>query len=250
MLIGAVLTWIDLSALDRLRVGDANGFLIWYLPGLSVLQVGGSFMAVTSTAGAGLVVATCSTKRPATCAIATKEQAPTQEPVPAESPERSRCPCDASVPGGDHARSKGGDGCRGRVATVVVACFSDAGATRRVCSRSSRTRGRSTPSTRRRARACDSAPRRRRARRSVSAGGSSIRIWSVARVQSFVPARFRRPYAVFLHGIRLAAVGASTRGACCRAPRFASPTRNSRPIASSKRIPPPDRLCSAPHCGT
>jgi hypothetical protein len=57
VLLGALLTWIDRSAFDRLRVGDANGFLIWYLPGLSVLQVGGSFMEVTSTAGAGLVVA-------------------------------------------------------------------------------------------------------------------------------------------------------------------------------------------------
>ncbi|HEY7473373.1 MAG TPA: hypothetical protein VH679_00055 [Vicinamibacterales bacterium] len=57
VVLGAILTWIDRSALDRLRVGDANGFLIWYLPGLSLLQVGGSFMEVTSTAGAGLVVA-------------------------------------------------------------------------------------------------------------------------------------------------------------------------------------------------
>lgn len=55
--LGAVLTWIDRSAFNRLQVGDANGFLIWYLPGLSLLQVGGSFMEVTSTAAAGLVVA-------------------------------------------------------------------------------------------------------------------------------------------------------------------------------------------------
>ncbi len=57
LLLGAVLTWIDRSAFDRLCLGDASGFLLWYLPGLSLLQVGGSFMEVTSTAAAGLIVA-------------------------------------------------------------------------------------------------------------------------------------------------------------------------------------------------
>jgi hypothetical protein len=55
--LGAALTWIDRSAFDRLRSGDANRFLIRYLPGLSLLQVGGSFMEVTSTAAAGFAVA-------------------------------------------------------------------------------------------------------------------------------------------------------------------------------------------------
>jgi hypothetical protein len=57
LVLGAGLTWIDRSAFDRLRNGDANRFLIRYLPGLSLLQVGGSFMEVTSTAAAGFVVA-------------------------------------------------------------------------------------------------------------------------------------------------------------------------------------------------
>jgi hypothetical protein len=57
LVLGAALTWIDRSAFNRLQQGDANGFLIWYLPGLSLLQVGGSFMEVTSTAAAALIVA-------------------------------------------------------------------------------------------------------------------------------------------------------------------------------------------------
>jgi hypothetical protein len=57
LVLGAGLTWIDRSAFDRLRNGDAHRFLIRYLPGLSLLQVGGSFMEVTSTAAAGFVVA-------------------------------------------------------------------------------------------------------------------------------------------------------------------------------------------------
>jgi hypothetical protein len=57
LVLGAALTWIDRSAFDRLRSGDANRFLIRYLPGLSLLQVGGSFMEVTSTAAAGFAVA-------------------------------------------------------------------------------------------------------------------------------------------------------------------------------------------------
>ncbi|HEX7779011.1 MAG TPA: hypothetical protein VF424_07230 [Vicinamibacterales bacterium] len=57
LVLGAALTWIDRSAFDRLKSGDANRFLIRYLPGLSLLQVGGSFMEVTSTAAAGFVVA-------------------------------------------------------------------------------------------------------------------------------------------------------------------------------------------------
>lgn len=57
LVLGASLTWIDRSAFDRLKSGDANRFLIRYLPGLSLLQVGGSFTEVTSTAAAGFVVA-------------------------------------------------------------------------------------------------------------------------------------------------------------------------------------------------
>ena len=57
VLIGAALALTDRMSYLRLSQGSAYGFLLWYLPGLSLLQVGGSFMEVTSTAGAALGVA-------------------------------------------------------------------------------------------------------------------------------------------------------------------------------------------------
>jgi hypothetical protein len=55
--IGLLLVLIDHSAYVALEAGDVFRFARWYLPGLGLLQVGGSFAEVTSTAGAGLVVA-------------------------------------------------------------------------------------------------------------------------------------------------------------------------------------------------
>jgi len=55
--IGIVLMRIDGKAARALHRGDARYFVLWYLPGLSLLQIGGSFVEVTSTAAAGLVMA-------------------------------------------------------------------------------------------------------------------------------------------------------------------------------------------------
>jgi hypothetical protein len=57
VLLGTVVALIDAAAARRLRAGNWRGFLLWYLPGLNLLQVGGSFVEVTSAAGAALVVA-------------------------------------------------------------------------------------------------------------------------------------------------------------------------------------------------
>jgi hypothetical protein len=57
LLIGAALALTDRMSYLRLSQGSAYGFLLWYLPGLSLLQVGGSFMEVTTTAGAAIGVA-------------------------------------------------------------------------------------------------------------------------------------------------------------------------------------------------
>jgi hypothetical protein len=57
LVIGALLTAIDRLAYTRLAAGEANRFVLFYLPGLSLLQIGGSLVEITSTAGAGLVVA-------------------------------------------------------------------------------------------------------------------------------------------------------------------------------------------------
>ena len=57
IVIGAVLGYVDLMAANRRNRGDWPGFAVWFLPGLSMLQLGGSLMEVTSSAAAALVVA-------------------------------------------------------------------------------------------------------------------------------------------------------------------------------------------------
>lgn len=57
LVIGGLMTLIDRRAVVALSAGDTARFALWYLPGLSLLNVGGSFVEVSSTAGAGLVMA-------------------------------------------------------------------------------------------------------------------------------------------------------------------------------------------------
>jgi len=59
---GVIVTVLDVQAAERLAVGDLHGFVLWYLPGISFLQVGGSLMEVTSSAAASLVVALLANK--------------------------------------------------------------------------------------------------------------------------------------------------------------------------------------------
>ena len=56
-LLGMVITCVDRMAGRHLARADWGGFTLWYLPGLSLLQAGGSFAELISTAGASLVVA-------------------------------------------------------------------------------------------------------------------------------------------------------------------------------------------------
>jgi hypothetical protein len=57
ILIGAVTVYVDRSASTWLHRGDVSRFAIWFLPGLSLLQVGGSFVEMMSTGAAALVIA-------------------------------------------------------------------------------------------------------------------------------------------------------------------------------------------------
>jgi hypothetical protein len=57
IVIGALIGTADRLAIRALRRRDALGFTLWFLPGLSLLQVGGSFAEITSTAAAALLVA-------------------------------------------------------------------------------------------------------------------------------------------------------------------------------------------------
>ena len=56
VVIGLLVTFIDRSAAAHLARGDAQRFLLWYLPGLSVLQIGGAFSEAVATAGASFVL--------------------------------------------------------------------------------------------------------------------------------------------------------------------------------------------------
>lgn len=57
LFIGALLVLVDRSAFGALERGDIKHFAMWYVSGLSLLQVGGSLVEVTSTAAAGLLMA-------------------------------------------------------------------------------------------------------------------------------------------------------------------------------------------------
>jgi hypothetical protein len=53
---GTLVGWIDYKAAVRIHHGDARGFVLWWLPGLSLLQVGGSLVEAVGSAGAGLII--------------------------------------------------------------------------------------------------------------------------------------------------------------------------------------------------
>jgi hypothetical protein len=59
---GALVTLLDSFAAQRLANGDLHGFVLWYLPGISLLQVGGSMIEVTTSAVASLFVAMMANK--------------------------------------------------------------------------------------------------------------------------------------------------------------------------------------------
>ncbi len=56
MALGFVLSLIDRGAIACLKRGDGTAFPLWYLPALSLLQVGGSLAEAVSGAGTGLVI--------------------------------------------------------------------------------------------------------------------------------------------------------------------------------------------------
>lgn len=56
LVIGMIITVVDWSAYQPLKQGDWERFIFWYLPGLSLLQVGGSLVEVTSSAAAAAIL--------------------------------------------------------------------------------------------------------------------------------------------------------------------------------------------------
>lgn len=57
LIIGVIVAALDKAAAERLHRGDWQGFALWFLPGMAFLNVGGSLVEVTSSAGAAVVTA-------------------------------------------------------------------------------------------------------------------------------------------------------------------------------------------------
>jgi hypothetical protein len=57
-----IVTALDILATERLASGDLHAFVLFYLPGLAFLQVGGQLVEVTASAGASIVVALLANK--------------------------------------------------------------------------------------------------------------------------------------------------------------------------------------------
>jgi hypothetical protein len=55
VILGILIAIVDSMARRRLEGGDRQGFAVWYVPGLSLLQAGGSLVDVTASAGAAIV---------------------------------------------------------------------------------------------------------------------------------------------------------------------------------------------------
>jgi hypothetical protein len=56
LVLGMIMTIVDWSAYQHLKQGDWEKFVFWYLPGLNLLQVGGSLVEMTSSAAAAAVL--------------------------------------------------------------------------------------------------------------------------------------------------------------------------------------------------
>ena len=57
LLFGALLAWVDYHAFTALTTGNWSRFAQWFLPGVSMLQIGGSLVEVTASVGAAALVA-------------------------------------------------------------------------------------------------------------------------------------------------------------------------------------------------
>jgi hypothetical protein len=57
IIMGVIITALDWQAAERLARSDLRGFVLWFLPGIALLQVGGQLVEITVSAAASLVVA-------------------------------------------------------------------------------------------------------------------------------------------------------------------------------------------------
>jgi hypothetical protein len=57
LIMGVLVTVIDWQAAERLARSDLPGFVLWFLPGIALLQVAGQLVEITASAAASLIVA-------------------------------------------------------------------------------------------------------------------------------------------------------------------------------------------------
>jgi O-antigen polysaccharide polymerase Wzy len=57
IIMGVLVTAFDWQAAERLARNDLHGFVLWFLPGIALLQVNGQLVEITASAAASLVVA-------------------------------------------------------------------------------------------------------------------------------------------------------------------------------------------------
>jgi len=57
MIMGVIVTALDWQAAERLVRSDLQGFVLWFLPGIALLQVGGQLVEITASAAGSLVAA-------------------------------------------------------------------------------------------------------------------------------------------------------------------------------------------------
>jgi putative effector of murein hydrolase LrgA (UPF0299 family) len=57
IIMGVIITALDWQAAERLARSDLHGFVLWFLPGIALLQVNGQLVEMTASAAASLVVA-------------------------------------------------------------------------------------------------------------------------------------------------------------------------------------------------
>jgi hypothetical protein len=61
-IMGLLITALDLQAADRLARSNLQGFVLWFLPGIALLQVGGQLVELTASAAASVIVALLANK--------------------------------------------------------------------------------------------------------------------------------------------------------------------------------------------
>jgi hypothetical protein len=57
LIMGAIVGLLDTAAGERMMAGEWGAFILWFLPGVTFLQVGGQLVEVTSSAAAAFLLA-------------------------------------------------------------------------------------------------------------------------------------------------------------------------------------------------